>query len=173
MKHEWSAGEAIFLDPPSGRARYLSLCFACGLLCLDVMLGGRLQLNTVFGYTPTVAGRFAGLGNLAFALVHAKGLDPVVGASGAIAGLYAGASRLIRPGGPGLAPLNNPTVVGMGAAWITINLVIGLFGIDPGFGAAGAKVAWEAHIGGYLAGILLIDLFDRAAPGVRFQRRKD
>ncbi len=37
-----------------------------GLLVLDMVLGAPLQLNTVFGYSPTVGGRFAGLGNLAF-----------------------------------------------------------------------------------------------------------
>jgi hypothetical protein len=34
-----------------------------------VLLGGRLQLNTVFGYSPIVAGRFAGFGNQAFSLL--------------------------------------------------------------------------------------------------------
>ncbi|MET0738700.1 MAG: hypothetical protein ABW035_10530 [Acidimicrobiales bacterium] len=43
-----------------------------GVLCLDVLVGAPLQLNTVFGYTPTVAGRFAGLGNLAFAQLAAS-----------------------------------------------------------------------------------------------------
>ncbi len=42
-----------------------------GVLILDVATGGRLQLDTVFGYSPTIAGRFAGYGNLAFALVAA------------------------------------------------------------------------------------------------------
>lgn len=37
-----------------------------GLLVVDVVLGARLQLNTVFGYSPTVGGRFAGMGNLAY-----------------------------------------------------------------------------------------------------------
>ncbi|HYF47258.1 MAG TPA: hypothetical protein VD926_13680, partial [Acidimicrobiales bacterium] len=37
------------------------------VLVVDIVLGGPLQLNTTFGYTPTIAGRFAGLGNLAFA----------------------------------------------------------------------------------------------------------
>jgi hypothetical protein len=35
----------------------------------DVLAGGRLQLDTPFGYSPTVAGRFQGFGNLAFAIV--------------------------------------------------------------------------------------------------------
>ncbi len=36
---------------------------------VDVMTGGHLQINTPLGYTPTVAGRFQGFGNLAFGLV--------------------------------------------------------------------------------------------------------
>lgn len=39
------------------------------VLLVDVVLGSPLQMNTVFGYSPTIAGRFAGWGNLAFALV--------------------------------------------------------------------------------------------------------
>ena len=39
------------------------------LLVVDVVTGGRLQINTPFGYTPTIAGRFQGFGNLAFGLV--------------------------------------------------------------------------------------------------------
>jgi hypothetical protein len=35
----------------------------------DMVTGGRLQLNTPLGYSPIVAGRFQGLGNLAFALL--------------------------------------------------------------------------------------------------------
>jgi hypothetical protein len=35
---------------------------------VDVALGAPLQVNTVFGYSVAVAGRFVGLGNLAFAL---------------------------------------------------------------------------------------------------------
>ena len=35
----------------------------------DVAVGAPLQINTVFGYSPIVAGRFAGFGNQAFALL--------------------------------------------------------------------------------------------------------
>ncbi|HEY8545347.1 MAG TPA: hypothetical protein VIL36_09885 [Acidimicrobiales bacterium] len=38
------------------------------LVGADVLLGAPLQLNTVFGYSVAVAGRFTGLGNLAFAV---------------------------------------------------------------------------------------------------------
>lgn len=37
----------------------------------DVLIGAPLQVNAVFGYSVAVAGRFAGLGNLAFALFSA------------------------------------------------------------------------------------------------------
>ena len=40
-----------------------------GVLVVDVVTGGRLQINTPLGYTPTVAGRFQGFGNLSFGLV--------------------------------------------------------------------------------------------------------
>jgi membrane associated rhomboid family serine protease len=112
------------------------------------------------------------VGNLGYALVHPNGYAPVVGASGGIAGLLAAASRLMGQG-RGLAPLNSPPVVVMSVALITLNLVIGLFHISAGFGSDGAAVAWETHIAGFLAGLLLIDLFDKAAGAPRFRRRKD
>jgi hypothetical protein len=37
----------------------------------DVVTGAHLQISTVFGYSPTVGGRFAGFGNLAFGQVAA------------------------------------------------------------------------------------------------------
>jgi hypothetical protein len=44
----------------------LALGVIFGLLVVDMLLGAPLQLNTVFGYSPTVGGRFAGMGNLAY-----------------------------------------------------------------------------------------------------------
>jgi hypothetical protein len=44
------------------------------VIVLDVLVGAPLQLNTVFGYSVAVAGRFAGVGNLAFALLGASAL---------------------------------------------------------------------------------------------------
>jgi hypothetical protein len=45
----------------------VALSVLVGLIIVDVASGARLQFNTVFGYSPTVAGRFAGLGNLGYA----------------------------------------------------------------------------------------------------------
>ena len=102
------------------------------------------------------------LANLGYALVHLAdtGRVAVVGASGGIAGFMGAASRLIRrkPDG-GLADFSSPTVVGMAAAWISGNLLIGLFGFGPM--TAGAPIAWEAHLAGYAAGLFLIEPFAR------------
>jgi hypothetical protein len=40
----------------------------------DLVLGGHLQIETVFGYSPIVAGRFAGIGNISFAVLSAATL---------------------------------------------------------------------------------------------------
>jgi hypothetical protein len=44
------------------------------LFVVDLVAGAHLQLNTVFGYSPTVAGRFSGIGNLAFAFLASAAL---------------------------------------------------------------------------------------------------
>ncbi len=48
-----------------------ALTLLVGLFAVDLVTGAHLQFNTVFGYTPTIAGRFAGIGNLAFAQLAA------------------------------------------------------------------------------------------------------
>jgi hypothetical protein len=65
----WLLGRRRLVDP-----LIISLCFVIGLLTVDIVTGGRLQLNTVFGYTPTIAGRFAGFGNPAFAMFCASAI---------------------------------------------------------------------------------------------------
>jgi hypothetical protein len=56
----------------------------------DVVTGSHLQLSTVFGYSPTVGGRFAGFGNLTFGQV----------AAGAV--LLAGITAYLVPGRRGV-----------------------------------------------------------------------
>jgi hypothetical protein len=51
-----------------------ALALIVGVLSVDLVLGGPLQFNTVFGYTPTVAGRFNGMGNPAFSMLSAAGI---------------------------------------------------------------------------------------------------
>jgi membrane associated rhomboid family serine protease len=93
------------------------------------------------------------LGSLGYGLVHHGSGNILVGASGAVSGLMGASSRMMERRGA-LSSLASRTVVGMAAAWIVANLLIGLTGLAPGTG--GAPVAWEAHLFGYAAGLLLI-----------------
>lgn len=110
-------------------------------------------------------GILAGVGFAALAMALSKvGLASsdwaLVGASGAASGLMGAAARLIEGRGR-LGPLGGRTVVGMSLAWILVNVVLGVTGLTPG--TAGAPVAWEAHIVGFFAGLLLISPFSRLA----------
>lgn len=50
------------------------LGFIVAFLSIDIITGGLLQFNTVFGYTPTIAGRFDGMGNPAYSMFTAAGI---------------------------------------------------------------------------------------------------
>lgn len=73
-----AAGVGSLAAAIDDRSAGTGLVFAVGLvvatIVLDVLTGARLQLNAVFGYSVAVAGRFAGLGNLAFALLSSATL---------------------------------------------------------------------------------------------------
>lgn len=51
-----------------------ALGFIVVFLSFDIAIGGPLQFNTVFGYTPTVAGRFNGMGNPAYSMLGSAGI---------------------------------------------------------------------------------------------------
>lgn len=142
----------------------------------------------VFG--SAVARRFGVVRTLAFfcmtaaagALAHLAAFGtqfvPVVGASAAVSGFTAAALRFIfQPGGP-LGPLRlpdpttyqipalslagmarHPTIMAMIAVWIAVNVLFGAVTL-PIPGAEGQQIAWQAHLGGFLAGLLLFRLFD-------------
>jgi membrane associated rhomboid family serine protease len=93
------------------------------------------------------------LGNLTFAALHPHEAEPLVGASGAGSGLMAAASRLLTPGRR-IAPFFSRPVVAMALAFLAANVIIAVIGWAPG--AGDARVAWEAHLGGYAAGLLLL-----------------
>ena len=102
---------------------------------------------------------------LGYALVHLHDMTPLAGASGAVSGLLGASTRLIERRDR-LAPLASRTVVASTAAWIVINAVMGALHYAPGIGEV--HVAWEAHIAGYFAGLLLVQpfaaVFRRAPP---------
>ena len=57
------------------RGRPVPLCgLSVVVLGVDILTGASLQLSTVFGYSPIVAGRFAGYGNQAFSILTISSL---------------------------------------------------------------------------------------------------
>jgi hypothetical protein len=121
------------------------------VLAVDIVSGGRLQINTVFGYSPLVAGRFAGLGNLAFALV---GIGSVVITCG-----WWATFRLARQRADGSARARGVTVVAM-VLFLAATVVID-----------GAP-AWGADVGGVLATVPAFAVLVLVAMGVRVGWRR-
>ncbi len=118
-------------------------------------LGGRGGVLFVLFYMA--CGILAGLG---YAAVHPASENPLIGASGAVAGLMGAAARLMdRPGE--LSGLFSPRSVSMAVGWLIVNLVLAVVGGIPGFGIG--LIGWEAHLFGYAAGALMISPFARLA----------
>lgn len=123
------------------------------------------------------AGRFilfwmatAAAGALTFVAMTPSEAVVLVGASGAISGMTGAAARFsfrvdrsVRPAVflGRLPPIGDaarsPTAVSFVAMWLALNWVSGA-GLLTG-GDAG--IAWQAHLGGFLAGFFGIGLFDR------------
>lgn len=102
-------------------------------------------------------------GGLFFAAFHASDPTILVGASGGVTGLLGGVVRFAfqnpAMGYRRTLPLFDPTVLTWSAVVILLNASVAVVG--PGFNANGADVAWQAHIGGYLFGVIAFPLFDR------------
>jgi membrane associated rhomboid family serine protease len=151
---------------------------------------GHLLVNGVWllAFCSPVAQRFgplrflafmaatAGAGAAAHLLTHFGELLPMVGASASISGAMAAAMRFaFQRGGPlGLwrgreqayrvpaatlaESLRDPRVLAFLLVWFGINILVGLGSIGmPGVEQA---IAWQAHIGGFLAGLFAFSAFD-------------
>jgi membrane associated rhomboid family serine protease len=115
-------------------------------------LGTRLGGALLFFAFYMVCGVLA---NLGYAGLHLYEQTALVGASGAVAGLMGAASRLMAGQGD-LGPILSRPVLGMGAAWLAVNLLIGFIGSTLIPGAQGMAIAWEAHVAGFVVGVLLM-----------------
>jgi len=120
-----------------------------------------------------ICGAVAGLGyagwrSLLAAFGHPDMGWGLVGASGAASSFMGAAARLIDGGGR-LGGLGGRAVIGMTLTWIAANALLGVLGLTPG--AGNLPVAWEAHIVGYFAGLLLIGGFARLAGVVPYPSR--
>lgn len=128
----------------------------------------------LFSAAGTVGGAFLHL------VVHSHSDDmiPLVGASAAISAHMAGAIRFILAsggplrGGAGLEAYQRPAqplsvilrdsrVVMFVGVWFGLNFIFGVMG--AGSGLASGAIAWQAHVGGFLTGLLLFPFFDPIA----------
>ncbi|HYP22450.1 MAG TPA: hypothetical protein VEV43_02655, partial [Actinomycetota bacterium] len=121
----------------------------------DLVLGERLQLNAVFGNSPIVAGRFAGLGNLAFSIL---GASAVVLAT-VLVHKHERSARALA----GAAAVFALAVVVDGAPFLGSD-VGGVLALVPGFAItwfllSGRKVGVRAVLLAGLAGVVALGLF--------------
>jgi membrane associated rhomboid family serine protease len=101
------------------------------------------------------------ISTLGLAVLHLHDPQQSVGASGAIAGLMGAASRLLGRGDR-LSPIWSRPVISLGGAWILVNAILAVSHITPLMGG-NVRIGWEAHIAGFVAGVLLIGPLARLA----------
>jgi membrane associated rhomboid family serine protease len=136
----------------------------------------------LFMLVAAAAGAFAHL------VSHPGAMVPMIGASAAISGAMAAALRFVFqkggplsvwrgdgvsvgdayrvPAAPLLATLRDPRFLIFLGAWIGLNALFGLGSVS--IMEEGQQVAWQAHIGGFLAGLFLFNAFDPVAPRREF-----
>lgn len=181
-------GEAVVGEIPGGTVAAVTSFVTYMLVHGDLT---HLIVNSVWmlAFGSAVAKRAGSLKFLAFSLccgiagilvhlvLYFGDLRPVVGASAAVSGQMAAALRFVmsRYSHPSYSTesiaavplasvgetLRNPKILAVTAIWTAVNLVFGLGYLSLGNGDAG--IAWEAHIGGFLFGLLGFGLFDRVA----------
>lgn len=122
-------------------------------------------------------------GALAHLVTHEHAVAPMIGASASVSGAMAAAIRFAFVRGsflsfnrgdaeaaarvPALSltrALRNPRVLAFLLVWFGVNILFGIGSIA--IGTDGASVAWQAHMGGFIAGLLLFAFFD-PVPHVR------
>jgi membrane associated rhomboid family serine protease len=119
----------------------------------------------------------AAAGALAHLVTHENAIVPMIGASASVSGTMAAAMRFAFVKGsflsfnrgdadaaarvPALSlsrALRNGRVLGFLGVWFGVNILFGVTSLA--IGVDGASVAWQAHIGGFFAGLILFSLFD-------------
>lgn len=129
-------------DPLAAPTALLALTAA--VLAGDVITGSRLQLDSVFGYSPVVAGRFVGFGNVAYGVFATAALL----SAACLGGMAGGAARSRRWAG-GVAG-----VIGVAAV------------------AVDGTPSWGADIGGTLALVPAVAVLVMLLAGVRLSVRR-
>lgn len=122
--------------------------FTAGVLVLDLLTGAHLQMSSVAGYSPLVAGRFAGIGNVAFGVLAASALlatAALVRRMGAVAAV--GAVVVAVDGAP---PWGSDIggVLALVPAFALLALLL-----------SGRRVTWLKLLGAGAAGTLVVTAF--------------
>jgi membrane associated rhomboid family serine protease len=95
-------------------------------------------------------------GGLAYCWINPHSLNPTIGASGSISGVFAGflwaAIGLAKPGQAMLRP-----VLSSAAVFLLINVGLAWVGRVLNF----MPIAWESHLGGFIAGLILYPIIAR------------
>jgi membrane associated rhomboid family serine protease len=84
-------------------------------------------------------------------LLFPDSTDPVIGASGAVSGVFGAVLMLMRIIG------SMPSLLPVAGIWIALNVFFGIFGGTPG--AGGEQIAWAAHVGGFVYGLIAFGFF--------------
>ncbi len=178
---------------PGGFGADLWTFFTYAFLHADLMHLG-LNLAWLLPFGTALARRFGAWRYILFMLVvsaagalahlasHWGAFEPMIGASAAISGAMAAAMRFVfQQGGPLAAfredadnayrvpavplstTLRDPRFLLFLATWLGLNALFGLGTVSFGEGA-GQEIAWQAHVGGFFAGLFLFNAFDPIVP---------
>ncbi|WP_319759412.1 rhomboid family intramembrane serine protease [Maridesulfovibrio sp.] len=122
------------IEDAMGHGRFIVFYLVCGLIAIGIQMA-----------------------------INPSASAPVIGASGAVAGIM-GAYMLLYPHGQVLTLF--PVIIIPFFFKIPASLFLGLWfilqiftGVADHFGAGTQKVAWAAHVGGFVAGMILARLF--------------
>lgn len=148
------------IGPPFAIASFTLL-----VLLVDAVTGAHLQIDTIFGYSPTVAGRFAGYGNLAFGIL-------AICAVTTAAGIWA-LPRMRRNGSASMPRVGWTWWVALGVLVVTLIVngypswgsdVGGVLATTPSYAAllillAGWKLGWRRIIILGLGAVAVLGVF--------------
>lgn len=87
-----------------------------------------------------------------FFFLRAPDSAPAIGASGGVSGVMAGALMIMADPRANWSVLLSPMFLKTSAAFLVINIILAVAGPS----ILGAAIAWDAHVGGYVAGALIM-----------------
>ena len=149
------AVSAVALAGPWRRLRYgpgiAVAVISVLVLALDVVTGSHLQLNSLFGYNPIVAGRFIGFGNMPFAVYAVSGLIALAAVmqgqptrTARWLAVIVGGTLIIIDGAPGLGA-DFGGVLALVPALVLLTMI-----------ATGIRLSATRVIGSFAAGVAIV-----------------